>query len=67
MVVNTEDQVWFGKTVTYEERKKAEESGLRIIREAYLLCGEDGSCAHNVVALNQGGIKCTKCGAWFCF
>ena len=27
----------------------------------------DPNCEHNIVTASGGGIKCTKCGGWFCY
>lgn len=27
----------------------------------------DPECRHNIKCASGGGIKCTKCGGWFCF
>jgi ATP-dependent exoDNAse (exonuclease V) alpha subunit len=31
------------------------------------LLNADPNCVHNEVAAPGGGVKCTKCGGWFCF
>ena len=31
------------------------------------LYNADPNCEHNVVAQLSGGVKCTKCGGWFCY
>lgn len=64
MIVNT--QTWTydtGYTTTYEQRKKDEEQ-FPSLHELY---NEDVNCAHHIVSGNGGGIKCTKCSAWFCY
>ena len=27
----------------------------------------DPNCNHNIVPQLNGGVKCTKCGGWFCY
>ena len=31
------------------------------------LYNADPNCEHNVVPQLSGGVKCTKCGGWFCY
>lgn len=31
------------------------------------LWGGDPNCVHDEVPQSGGGVKCSKCGAWFCF
>lgn len=60
---NKETWTYGDKQVTYEQRQKDEQSMPGI----HELFNEDPGCAHNIVSSRGGGIKCTKCSAWFCF
>lgn len=31
------------------------------------LYNADPNCNHNIVPQLSGGVKCTKCGGWFCY
>lgn len=31
------------------------------------LYNADQNCNHNIVPQLSGGVKCTKCGGWFCY
>ena len=31
------------------------------------LWGADPACDHHVICAPGGGVKCTKCGGWFCY
>ena len=38
-----------------------------VVREKEKLYDADPNCEHNIVPVLSGGIKCTKCGGWFCY
>lgn len=54
----------------YASRPEAEDHWDQVTPAEYHsehLYGSDDKCAHNIACANGGGIKCTKCGGWFCY
>ena len=53
----------FGNCESQEEEYAEDYKYLRNIK----LYNADPNCNHNIVPQLSGGVKCTKCGGWFCY
>lgn len=53
--------------VAYQEWYKKHNATKAMTAAAESLYDADPECQHNIVDSSGGGVRCTKCGGWFCY